>query len=62
MKLKHTRDYREARRPEYPSLEEQVGAIMKWMTTQPLPPDVKAVVDQVEAVKRKFPKQSTNSK
>ena len=59
MKLKHTRDYREARRPEYPAIEDQLDALWKvieHLTEASLPPDAEDLLDRVRQVKARYPK------
>jgi len=58
MKLKHTRDYREARRPEYPGVTDQLDAIWKALAVSGLnlPPETAAMLAKVRAVKAMYPK------
>ena len=61
MQIIHTRDYREARRAEYPDIGDQLDAIMKYFASLPefpyeLPIDVQRMVEQCQAVKAKYPK------
>lgn len=58
MKLKHTRDYREARRPEYPSVTDQLDALWKALAASGLnlPPEAAAMLANVQAVKAMYPK------
>lgn len=58
MKLTHLRDYREARRPEYPEIGDQLDAVWKALEASGarLPPEAVAVLDQVRAVKKRYPK------
>ena len=61
MKLKHTRDYREARRPEYPSITDQLDAIWKALAVSGLnlPPETAAMLQKVRKVKETYPKTTT---
>jgi hypothetical protein len=57
----HTRDYRDARKKEYPPVEVQLDALMKGFAALQalgvkLDPDAAAVVNKVMDVKAKFPK------
>lgn len=58
MKLKHTRDYREARQPEYPSIPDQLDAIWKALAVSGLnlPPETLAMLRKVRKVKERYPK------
>ena len=57
MKIEHRRDYREARRAEYPDIGDQLDAIMKLMAADPYcSPELKRLAEQCQAVKTKYPK------
>lgn len=59
MQITHTRDYREARKAEYPDIGDQLDAIMKHMATDPYcSPELKRLAEQCQAVKAKYPKSS----
>ena len=59
MKIKHLRDYAEARREEYPGIGDQLDAIWAALKTQNLPKETRDMLDRVEAAKRKYPKPKT---
>lgn len=57
MKITHRRDYREARRAEYPALGDQLDLLYRYFSTLPdLPPPLQDWVDQCQAVKTRYPK------
>jgi hypothetical protein len=61
MKIKHTDDYAKRRKQEYPTIEDQLDALLKGFQElanggMKLPPSIKAWVDQLQRVKDKFPK------
>lgn len=56
MKIRHVRDYVEARRSEYPDIGEQLEAIWAVLKTQKLPKEAADILGRIEAVKRKYPK------
>jgi hypothetical protein len=59
MKIRHVRDYAEARREDYPDIGDQLDAIWAVLKTQNLPKETRDLLDRVEAVKRKYPKPKT---
>lgn len=62
IKVTHGQDYKTLRRKHYADLTEQVGALVKAVRAlqegNPLPPDALAVIEQVENVKRLYPKKN----
>lgn len=56
MKITHRRDYREARKTEYPGIGDQLDALWKVLRTLSLPPEAQVIVDEIDRVKRKYPK------
>ena len=56
MKISHRRDYACARRTEYPPLGDQLDALWKALATMDLPPDAKAMLEQIGGVKKRYPK------
>lgn len=58
MKITHLRDYREARRSEYPEIGDQLDAIWDALRGQKLPNETKDVLDKIDAIKSKYPKAS----
>ncbi len=61
MKIQHHEDYRVRRRSEYPASGDQLDAVYKMATALrdsgvQLPADTLAWLDQVAAVKAKYPK------
>ena len=57
MKIRHVRDYAEARREDYPALGDQLDALMKHFSSLPeIPADLQDWVAACQAVKDKFPK------
>ena len=59
MKIEHHGDYRKQRAAAYPSVEDQLDAIWKWINAfgaHPSP-EAAAMLDRVKAVKMRFPKQ-----
>ena len=57
MKITHRKDYREARKAEYPDIGDQLDAIWKTLSIlQGLPPDAKSMLVQVSEIKSKYPK------
>lgn len=59
MRVRHLRDYAEARRSEYPSIGDQLDALWKTLSTQNLPKETRDLLDRIEATKRKYPKPIT---
>ena len=59
--IDHSDDYGDLRRAEYPSESEQIHALMKAVNAllrgQAIPVDAASVIDQVEGVKRRYPKE-----
>lgn len=57
-RVKFRRDYREARKQEYPEVGEQLDAIWKWIEANPgkMPVEVSQVMEKLGTVKTKFPK------
>ena len=44
------------RRSHYPAIRNQMGAIIKYLATQPnLPEELQQIIDNIEAVKEKYP-------
>lgn len=58
MKISHLRDYRTARREAYPEVGDQLDALWKALATMDLPPDAKAMLEQIGGVKKRFPRAS----
>lgn len=63
MKIEHRRDYSEARRSEYPKLEDQLDALWKAFAAMKakgtkLDPDANAMLNKITEVKAKYPKPS----
>ena len=57
MKITHTRDYREARKTEYPDIGDQLDTLVKYFSALPMvPPELQAWVAQCQTVKAKYPK------
>ena len=56
MKIRHVRDYREARRQEYPDVGAQLDAIWGILRSLKLPKDAQDLVDEIDRIKRKYPK------
>lgn len=56
MKITHRRDYAEARRGAYPPVGDQLDVIWKALSTLPVSPETRAMLEAVQAVKRTFPK------
>lgn len=63
-RIDHTDDYGELRRAEYPSESEQLHAVVKGikalMAGEPVPDDALAVIELVDQVKAKYPKEATD--
>ena len=57
MRIRHIRDYREARRQEYPDVGAQLDAIWGILRSLKLPKDAQDIVDEIDRVKKKYPKQ-----
>lgn len=59
--IDHGDHYGDLRRAEYPSESEQIHALMKAVSAlskgQTIPVDAAGVIDQVERVKRRYPKE-----
>lgn len=59
MIITHTRDYREARKAEYPDIGDQLDALVAYFSALPsVPTELQAWVSQCQAVKAKYPKPS----
>lgn len=57
MKIRHVRDYAEARREEYPPLGDQLDALMKYFAALPeIPADLQDWVAACQATKDKYPR------
>jgi hypothetical protein len=60
LKIQHSEDYRKLRAAEYPKIGDQLDAIYKlaqWMkNSQSMPVETLEWLDQVAAVKSKYPK------
>ena len=56
MKIRHVRDYREARKAEYPDVGDQLDAIWGFLRTMKLPKDAQDLVDEIDWVKDRYPK------
>ena len=58
MKINIKVDYRAKRREAYPPIGEQLDALWKALAATPetLPPEARAMLDQVQAVKSNIPK------
>ena len=57
MIIEHRRNYREARKAEYPDIGDQLDALVKYFSAQPtIPTELQAWVSQCQAVKAKYPK------
>lgn len=60
MKIKHKSNYAERRTREYPSITDQIEIIIKtfaaWDKQIALPPETKALVAKIDAIKTKYPK------
>lgn len=61
MKIEHSRDYAAARRADYPAVGEQLDAVFKLAsflaeTGALLPAEVHTWVQQIQAVKDRYPK------
>ena len=57
MIIRHTRDYAEARREEYPALGDQLDALMQYFAAMPdIPEGLGEWIDACQAVKDKYPK------
>lgn len=57
MIVRHTRDYREARKESYPDVGDALDALMKYFAAQEsIPPELQAWVDACLAVKNRYPK------
>ena len=57
MKLMHRRPYTQARAMEYPPVKEQLDAIWKYLATvEGLPEETQAMLERVNAVKKRHPK------
>jgi hypothetical protein len=57
--LQPEKTYQELRQPEYPSIGDQLDAIMKWAFTEReigLPEELKSLAGKCMAVKSKYPK------
>ena len=55
-KIVHKRDYREARKNEYPDIGDQLDAIWNVLGTLALPKQARAIVDEIDRIKKKYPK------
>lgn len=56
MKITHRRDYREARKKEYPDVGEQLDALWEVLSTLALPKKARDIVDEIDRIKKKYPK------
>ena len=57
MIIRHTRDYAEARREEYPPLGDQLDSLMKHFASLPeIPAELQDWINACQAVKDKYPK------
>ncbi len=57
MRIKHTRDYGEARRENYWPTGDQLDALVKYFAALPeIPAELQDWVNACQAVKRKYPK------
>lgn len=56
MVIVHRRDYRDARKTEYPDVGDQLDAIWGILRSLKLPKDAQNLVDEIDRIKRKFPK------
>ena len=56
MKIRHVRDYRQARKDEYPDIGDQLDAIWGILRSLKLPKDAQDIVDEIGRIKRKYPK------
>lgn len=56
MRIVHARDYREARREEYPAIGDQLDAIWKFLRLSPVSDEVQKLLDEIDCVKAKYPK------
>lgn len=56
MRIKHVRDYRQARKDEYPDIGDQLDAIWGILRSLKLPKDAQDIVDEIGRIKRKYPK------
>jgi len=59
VKIRHVRDYRAARKDEFPDVGDQIDAIWKVLRTLKLPKEAQNLVDEIDRVKRKYPKPNT---
>ncbi len=57
-RIKFRRDYKDARKTEYPTTGDQLEAIWKWIEANPgkMPAEVAQVMEKIGSVKVKFPK------
>lgn len=57
MKIVHVEDYAKLRREAYPDVGDQLDAMWKMLANvNPKTPEAQAMLDQVAAVKTKYPK------
>ena len=57
MRIKHTRDYGEARRENYWPTGDQLDALMKYFAAMPdIPEGLGEWIDACQSVKEKYPK------
>ncbi|NSX14946.1 hypothetical protein HTY52_12760 [Cupriavidus taiwanensis] len=58
MKITHRPDHAPLRRAEYPNIGDQLDAVWKALGALPasaLPPETRAMLEQVQAVKARYP-------
>lgn len=60
MKITHVEDYAKLRREGYPEIGDQLDALWKLIAALPQAnniPEVKSMLQKIEAIKTRFPKQ-----
>jgi hypothetical protein len=55
-KIVHRRNYREARKAEYPDVGDQLDAIWGVLRTMKVPKEAQDVVAEIDRIKARYPK------